>query len=195
MNNSLLKLETPCGIISIVDENSNNVPFTLCENKFDYDYEFEDSSGEIKSINTKTNYSVTIKISDLKLDTKYKIFLDGTKMDFGDSDEKTECVSGEKDGYFIALGAYSHNDEEKMDQAYMYSKKMGYLEQNFIMEPPEYDESNFEWYDVEMLENKSGFLFWLIDTKREFIFFDVAWIKSEPGEEDHYESAVQYWTT
>ena len=45
-----------------------------------------------------------------------------------------------------------------------------------------------------MLEDKSGFSFWLIDTKREFIFFNVAWIKSEPGEEDQYESAVQFWT-
>lgn len=195
MKPPLFKLETPCGTIYVVDEKGNKVPFTISKNKFDCDYEYENLSGETKTINTDTNYSVEIKIADLKLKTKYKIFLDGTKMEFGDSDERTECVSGEKDGYFIALGAYLHNDEEKMDQAYMYSKKMGYLDQNFIMEPPEYDESNFEWYDVEMLEDRSGFLFWLIDTKREFIFFKVAWIKSEPREEEHYESAVQYWTT
>lgn len=194
MKGSIFKLETPCGAIYVTDEKGKKIPFSVSKNKFDCDYEFEKPTGEIKAINTLTNYSIAIRITDLRLNAKYKIFLDGAKMEYGNSDEHTECVSGEKDGYFIALGAYSHNDEEKTHQAYMYSKEKGYIDRNFIAEPSEYDESNFEWYDVEMLEDKSGFSFWLIDTKREFIFFNVAWIKSEPGEEDQYESAVQFWT-
>ena len=188
-------LQTPCGVIYVVDEAGKRIPFSVCKNSFDCDYEFESSSGITKKINTDTNFSLMIKTSDLKLHAENRIYLDGIPLDFGCSGERVECVSGGNNGWFIAIGAYSPNDEEKTHQSYLYSKKSGYYEQGYIVEPMKYDESKFEWYDVEMLEDKSGFLFWLIDTKREYIFFNVAWIKCEPDDEWHYEAAVQFWTT
>lgn len=116
-------------------------------------------------------------------------------MNYGDSDERTECVSGCSNGYCIALGCYSPNDDEKMKQAYDYSEKKGVLKYKFIEMPPKYDESKFIGYDVEMMDDCSGFQFHMITNHFSEITFTVAWIKSEPGYEDEYEGAVQFWTT
>lgn len=191
LHNGLLK--TPCGDILIVGENAENIPFYVKENIFDCPYEFENAAGEIKIINTNTIYSLVIDAASLKYNKKYRIYMPDTKLDYGDSDERTECVSGYSNGYCIAIGAHLPNDDEKMEQAYDYSEKMGFLEQHFIKDPPSFDESKFTEYDVEMLEDRSGFSFRLIDDKCSEITFEVAWIAAQTGEEE-YEAAVQFWT-
>lgn len=82
-----------------------------------------------------------------------------------------------------------------MKQAYDYSEKKGVLKYKFIEMPPKYDESKFIGYDVEMMDDCSGFQFHMITNHFSEITFTVAWIKSEPGYEDEYEGAVQFWTT
>lgn len=46
-----------------------------------------------------------------------------------------------------------------------------------------------------MMDDCSGFQFHMITNHFSEITFTVAWIKSEPGYEDEYEGAVQFWTT
>lgn len=188
-------LKTPCGDVFVTDENNAFIPFSIQKNSFDCPYEFESMSGMLETIMTDTNYSLVIDGTLLKHGIHYRIFLSGAILDYGDSDEGTECVSGCSNGYCIAIGAYSPNDNEKMDQAYAYSKKMGFLEHRFIQAPPKYDESKFIKYDIEMLEDNSGFSFHLIDDDCSEIVFKIAWIRSKPGDELHYEGAVQFWTT
>ena len=188
-------LSTPCGEILIVDEYENRIPFSLRKNTFDVPYEFESVLGETISASTETNYEMVIKTSSLRRGMMYRIFLRGTALHFGDSDERTECVSGCSNGYCIAIGAYSPNDDEKLSQAYAYSENKGYLNNKIIQMPPEFDESKFIEYDVVMLDDKSGFCFHLIDEQSSEITFLVAWIKCKTGDETDYESAVQFWTT
>lgn len=188
-------LRTPCGDILVVDDNNTYIPFYLRKNKFDCPYDFENAAGKTEIINTDTNYSLVIETASLKYGTHYRLYMPDTKLEYGDSDERTECVSGCSNGYCIAIGAYSPNDDEKQEQAYDYSEKMGFLKQRFIQDPPSFDESKFTKYDVEMLEDKSGFRFHLIDDKCSEIVFAVAWISSREGEDVHYEGAVQFWTT
>lgn len=188
-------LFTPCGDILVVDRAGKQIPFTVKENSYGTDYELTNSKGERKDVNTKTKYDVLLDVADLTLDEEYKICLHGAKLHYGDSDEHTECVSGSANGYSIAIGAYDPNDEDKMDQAYAYSKATGYLAKRVLVCPPEYDESKFIRYDVEMLEDCSGFRFRLIDLSWPTVIFPVAWIKNEPGEEMYYEGAVEFWTT
>lgn len=189
------ELKTPCGNILVIDEDNAYIPFHIEKNKFDCDYEFENAEGQTKVINTDTNYALVIKASSLKYGTRYRIYMPDTKLEFGDSDERTECVSGCSNGYCIAIGAYSPNDDEKQEQAYAYSEKMGFLKHRFIQDPPSFDESKFTEYDVERLNDNSGFSFHLIDNKCSEIRFYVAWIRSEENYEADYEGAVQFWTT
>lgn len=74
-------------------------------------------------------------------------------------------------------------------------REKGVLKYKFIEMPPKYDESKFIGYDVEMMDDCSGFQFHMITNHFSEITFTVAWIKSEPGYEDEYEGAVQFWTT
>ena len=131
----------------------------------------------------------------LKLRKEYRIVLEGIVLEYGGSDERTVCISGNANGYCIALGSYLPNDDERMEQAYEYSKKMGYLEHRVIQEPPEFDETKFIQYDADLLDDYSGFRFHLLDFSRKEILFPIAWIKSEPGYEEDFQGAVEFWTT
>ena len=188
-------LETPCGTVFITDEDGTRIPFSLRKNTFNCDYDFESATGVNKVINTDTNYDIVVSSSLLQLRKEYRIVLEGIVLEYGSSDERTVCVSGKANGCCIALGAYLPNDDERMDQAYAYSEKMGFLANRVIQDPPEFDESKFVQYDADMLDDYSGFRFHLIDYTREEIVFPIAWIKSEPDDELHYQCAAEFWTT
>lgn len=188
-------LETPCGTVFIMDEDGTRIPFSLRKNTFNCDYDFESATGVNKIINTDTNYDIVVSSSLLQLRKEYRIVLEGIVLEYGSSDERTVCVSGKANGYCIALGAYLPNDDERMDQAYAYSEKMGFLANRVIQDPPKFDESKFVQYDADMLDDYSGFRFHLIDYTREEIVFPIAWIKSEPEDELHYQCAAEFWTT
>lgn len=188
-------LKTPCGTVFITDEDGTRISFSLRKNIFDCDYAFESATGTVKTVNTETNYCIVVSASLLQLKKEYKIVLEGITLEFGSSDEQTVCVSGKGNGYCIALGTYLPNDDERMNQAYAYSKQIGLLSNRVIQDPPKFDESKFVQYDADVLDDYSGFRFHLIDQTREEIVFPIAWMKSEPDDELHYQSAVEFWTT
>ena len=108
------------------DDRGNRIPFRIERNAFDCSYDIMNGIAPQSPVNTDTNYHIVLDASVLQLSCEYKIFLVGTKLNYGDSDERTECVSGCSNGYCIALGCYSPNDDEKMEQAYDYSEKKGF---------------------------------------------------------------------
>ena len=184
-------LPTPCGKILITDERGQNRKFSVKPNTYNVDYELYSGTEDEIILKTDTNYSICINTADLELGHSYNIRLDGGRLHYGDSDERTVCVSGTYNGYSIAIGAYDPNEDEKLRQACGYSENRG-LKQ--IVYPPEYDESRLKEYNVEMPEDRSGFSFRLIDRSREWICFQVAWIKNDHNTEE-YEGAVELWTT
>ena len=195
-------LSTPCGDITVTDENNQKCVFSVKENPYRPDnYLFYGTEKE-KAINTDTNYVICIDVNGLEVGSLYKIYLTGGKLSYGDSDEHTVAVSGISNGYSIAIGAYDPNDDEKISQVYIYSRKDGF--DGF--DDFEYDKSNFIRYDVEMLEDYSGFFFRLLDKSSEYIKFPVAWIENDYTDfADYYENeeyyanyylfAVENWTT
>lgn len=191
----ICSLPTPCGEITVRDENGEPCRFSVEKNFFCSDYTLYHGTEEEEAVNTDTNYDICIHTEDLAIGHVYKIALTGCRLRFGDSDEHTQAVSGTSNGYSIAIGSYDPNDEEKLDQAYAYSREQGFLSRIGIMPPPQYDESRFVQYDVEMLEDHSGFWFRLIDRSLPEVTFSVAWIKNEHDDPWAYEGAVGYWTT
>lgn len=191
----ITKLETPCGVITVSDASGSLVPFSLKPNPYQVPYEIEKDNQPTIVLTPEQNLLICISPSDIEKNKEYFIILEGTSLDFGGSDERSVCVTGSSNGYSIGLGAYIHNEEERDHQAYLFSKKMGYYDQGFIQEPPQFDESSFEWYDTEMLEDKQGFVFHRIDDTPKDIFFPVAWISNKLASADECEGAVDFWTT
>ena len=186
-------LSTPCGEITVTDEDGKRCVFSVKQNPYRPDWHlFCGTDGE-EILNTDTNYLLCIQASDLVLGRTYKICLTGDPLHFGDSDEHTEAVSGTFNGYSIAIGAYDPNDDEKLDQASRYSKKQGF--HGVIVSLSQYDESRFVQYDVEMLENYSGFSFRLLENSVQEIKFPIAWVKNKHRNLPDYEAAVELWTT
>lgn len=188
-------LSTPCGEIMVTDENEKKIRFSVKENPYRPDYRLFYGTENEEVVNTNTNYLICIQACDLMIGHMYKICIKGGQLHFGSSDEHTAAVSGTLNGYSIAIGSYDPNDEEKLEQAYKYSEKQGFLARNMIIHPSQYDESQFVEYDVEMLENHSGFAFRLLDDSIQEIEFPVAWIKNEYENLLDYEEAVELWTT
>lgn len=188
-------LHTPCGDITITDENGNKIKFSVKKNPFRPDYDLFYGTSRQEAVNTDTNFLICVEAGNLTLHHSYKLSLSGSHLHFGDSDEHTEAVSGTSDGYSIAIGAYDPNDDEKMSQAENYSERQGYLAQRIIMEPPKYDKSPFVQYDVEMLTDYSGFTFILLERTIDEIVFTAAWIENKTANSDEYEGAVEFWTT
>ncbi len=188
-------LPTPCGQISVIDENDRKYRFSVEKTSYSPDYHLFYGTENEKTINTDTNYYLRVHTDDLVLKHTYKIFLTGSVLHYGDSDEHTEAVSGTANGYSIAIGAYDPNDDEKIRQAFEYSSVQGRLPQNMLVQPPRYDESCFGEYDVEMLEDYSGFSFRLLERSVKEIVFRVAWVKNDYTAPSEYEAAVELWTT
>lgn len=186
-------LSTPCGEIVITDRAEKRCIFSVRQNPYRPDWHLFCETEKEELLNTDTNYQICIQASNLVLGCVYKICLIGNQLHFGDSDEHTEALSGTFNGYSIAIGAYDPNDDEKLNQACEYSQRRGF--HNAIVPPPQYDESRFVQYDVEMLENYSGFSFRLLDDSIQEIVFPVAWIKNEYKNLPDYEAAVELWTT
>lgn len=186
-------LSTPCGEITITDEVEKRCVFSVKQNPYHPDCHLFCGTEDEEILNTDTNYLLCIQTSDLVLGHIYKICLTGDKLHFGGSDEHTEAVSGTFNGYSIAIGAYDPNDDEKLDQACKYSHRQGF--HNMIVPPPQYDESRFVQYDVQMLEDYSGFSFRLLENTIQEIKFPAAWVKNKYENLPDYEAAVELWTT
>ncbi len=191
----ITKLETPCGVITVSDSSGNLIPFSLKPSTYNVPYEVYVDNNPTIVLTPEQNLHICISPSDIEKNKEYFIILEGTPLHFGGSDERSVCVTGSSNGYSIGLGAYIHNEEERDHQAYLFSKKMGYYEKGFIQDPPHFDESTFEWFDTEMLEDKQGFVFHRIDDTPKDIIFTTAWLSNELASADECEGAVDFWTT
>lgn len=188
------KLCTPVGEYAVVSESGEHIIFSVRKYYFDFPYEVgDDPEHVIGSIQTDTNYCIEISVDKLQVGTKYKVFFSKGRWEFNDSDEHTICYSAVIDDWVVGIGAYDPNDEEKEDQRWAYSKEMGYLEQHLIQAPPNYDESKFREYSVEVLDELNGFEFVLYDKSRDKVRFEVAWIKVEEYPTIEYEGAIGLW--
>ncbi|WP_146552576.1 hypothetical protein [Rummeliibacillus sp. SL167] len=191
---NLTELNTPIGTIT-VKCSKENIPFDAVPDSYFTDYEIFDEDNEtiLAHIFADANYQIRIATSNLKIAEKYIIKFNGGIFDYNAGDEHTISLTGTFGGYSIGLSAYDPNDDEKMEQAYAYSKEKRYLEQNMIVEPTKYDISKFAQYTLDVLEDMSGYSFTLIDRSCEYIFFSVAWIRLDTFDADTYEAAVDFW--
>lgn len=177
--------------------NDEIIPFSVKRNQSDWPKNVVDEDNNlIGIIQTDTNYSIVIDVKRLQLGKEYMICFNtefDDKWEYCDSDEYTTCFSSVINGWVVGIGAYDPNSQEKMDQAYRYSEKMGYLKQNYIMHPATYDETIFHMHSVETLAALDGYSFKLYDYTRKEVCFEVAWIKVGEYPIVEYESALGLW--
>lgn len=189
----ITELKTPVGSFRVFS-NEDNIPFSVEKNGFDLPSGiYDENNNVIGTIHTETNYSIVIPASRLELGKEYTISFDKGNWEYCDSDEHTICFNTVIDEWAVGIGAYDPNDQEKDRQAWEYSEQMGFLKQNFIQEPPEYDETDFIRYTTEALDECNGFKFKLFDYTADKIYFDVAWIKIEEYPTIEYEGALGFW--
>ena len=164
-------LTTPCGDITVTDENGKKIVFSVEKILYDIEPDLFPGIDEKEIIDLDTKYEINIDVDDLKVGQSYKICLTGSKLGDGGSDEYWWAVSGTSNGYSIAIGAYDPNDHEV-------------------------DKSKYESYSLERLYDYSGFVFHMLDKSAKCVFFDVIWIKNKKaGLEAEYESVVECFAT
>ena len=190
----IIELQTPVGSYIIFSETGERIPFSVIRNTMDWPYEVADDNGnEIAKLHTDTNYCIVIDSKNLDIGKVYKVLFTFGNWEYCDSDEHTTCYDAVIDDWVLGIGAYDPNDQEKEDQSFAYSKQMGYLEHKFIQAPPEYDESKFIKYTVDVLDEYNGYSFRIFDHSFESIAFEVAWIKIEEFPAIEYEGALGLW--
>lgn len=141
------------------------------------------------------NYQIYIATRDLKIEMSYTLKFYGCKFHYKAGDDHTISLTETFGEYSLGLGVYDPNDDEKMNQAYGYSKEKGYLERKFITEPRKYDTNKFIQYSLEVLENMSGHSYKLINISFEYIYFPVACIFIDSFDFDIYEDAMDFWVS
>lgn len=190
----ITELQTPVGSYIVFSETGKRLPFSVIKNHMDSPYEvFGDNSTEITILHTDTNYCIVVDSKYLDMGKNYKILFTSGKWEYCDSDEHTTCYDAIINGWVVGIGAYDPNNQEKEDQDFEYSKQMGYLERKFIQAPPEYDESKFVKYTVEVLDEYNGYCFHIFDHLFESVIFEVAWIKIKELPAIEYEGALGLW--
>lgn len=192
----IIKLDTPVGYFCITLDDEK-IPFSVKRNGFNLPYEVTDEGNSvIGKIQTDTNYCIVIDTKRLQIGKEYTVHFCSeydNKWERCDSDEHTTCFNTVINNWVVGIGAYDPNDQEKEDQSWRYSEKMGYLKQNYVMEPPTYDEANFRAYSVDVLDSFDGYKFKLFDYSSDKVFFEVAWIKVEEYPTIEYEGALGLW--
>lgn len=187
------ELTTPVGFFAVYD-GDKKIPFSVVRNGMDLPYEvYENDGAVVGTIHTETNYQMVIETKDLQIGKEYIIRFSCGKWEYCDSDEHTTCYCTVIDNWVVGIGAYDPNDYEKDEQRWAYSKKRGYLERGFCQSPPTYDESNFEKYTVEELDNLQGYKFKLFDYRSEYVWFEVAWLQAKDYPIVEYEGALGLW--
>lgn len=187
------KLITPVGFFAIYD-GEQKIPFSVVRNGMDVPYEvYSDDGAAVGTIQTETNYQIVIETNSLQIGKKYIVKFSCGKWEYCDSDEHTTCYCTTVDDWVIGIGAYDPCDYWKDEQMWEYSKQQGFLERGFCQAPPIYDESCFEKYTVDVLDDFSGYRFRLFDYKSEFIWFEVAWLQAKDYPIVGYENALGLW--
>ena len=183
----MLCLSTPCGGITVADENDNPVPFDLRHSGFLTAY--EDGSGRV--YNTPHKYIISVPAAALERGQRYCVRLTGTRLYMGDTDECYLSVAGSGNGFSIAIGAADPNEPEKYCQLIPSHDREGLLKA--ITAQVDFDRSSFTRYDLYALEDFSGFSFELLDDSCAEIVFPVAWIETGDKIIAETEDAVQFW--
>ena len=187
------ELNTPAGVVAVYD-GDKKMPFSVVRNCMDIPYKIYGDGGEmIGTIHTETNYQIIIKSKELQIGKEYIIKFSCGKWEYCDSDEHTTCYCTTVDDWVIGIGAYDPCDYWKDEQMWKYSKQQGFLERGFCQAPPIYDESHFEKYTVEELDDLSGYKFKLFDYKSDSIRFEVAWLQVKDYPIIECESALGLW--
>ena len=191
----IYELRTPVGSFT-VNSDLEKVKFSVSKSSFNIPWKVtDDKNCLIGEIEVNTNYDILINTDDIITDAEYRILFSNGKWDFCDSDDNTVCFDSVIDGWVIGIGAFDWNEEEKHIQALEYSKKSGFLASRIIQEPDHYDESKFEKYAINWLDEKNGFAFKKIDNTLDYLCFHVAWIKAENFQTIDYEAAIGFWLT
>lgn len=167
---NITEFKTSVGKIFITDKDNNRIPFSVQKSVYCCPVQVfaEDNERLRYLLYPKHNYSISVSPDNLTIGEKYRAVFTGGRLECGDSDENTFCISGILGKYSFAFGAYVPNDS--------------------ILNPDNYDE-----YLIEISDDYTGFDFELID-KSTPVMFEVAWLKNndEPSE---CLSACECWVT
>lgn len=188
-------LGTPIGNIYVCDKNNELIDIDIKVNSFSPSYEVFNCENISTILNIESNYIVEILTKNLIKGEYYQIKYDGGALKLNAGDEHTVSITGTYKGYSLGISAFDPNDEEIIEQSIAYSKEIGVYNQNIIEMPPDFDESKFIEYTVDLLDDKTGFRFKLLDETVEVIKFKVAWIKNSDKYIDivEYEDAIDFW--
>ena len=171
------KLQTPVGYF-YVTSGEDTVAFHVARNSFDVPYEiYDDHNTVIDTIHSETNYTIAVPTESLTLGKGSVIRFSAGKWDFFGPDEHTEGYTAVIDHWVVGIGGYDPNDDKKSGKDWDYST------------------AGFTEYDIEALDDNSGFRFWLLDRKKDYILFRVAWIEIGSYPVIQYEDAVAFWVT
>lgn len=191
---NITELKSPVGVFSIKG-GGKTVRFSVRKNTFDVPYEVCENEKSVLTLSSENNYILEIDIDALEAGNTYKICFSAGGMKYCASDEHTEALSVTLNGRTVGLGMYDPNDEEKLRQAFAYSKQTGCYRQGKIAAPPSYDESKFCGYLIEPSDDGSGYLFKVLDDATAKICFSAAWIENGNIPAQECESAIGFWLT
>lgn len=189
----ILELITPVGFFAVYD-GDRKIPFSVVRNGMDVPYEVHDNDKNIiGTIHTDTNYQIVLETKDLQIGREFIIKFSHGEWGYCDSDEHTTCYCTTVGDWVIGIGAYDPNDCWKEEQTWEYSRRQGFWESGVCQAPPTYDESQFEKYTVEELDDFSGYKFRLFDYKSDRTRFEVAWLQVKDYPIIEYEGALGLW--
>lgn len=185
-------LITPVGKFSVYcgDE---KIPFSVVRNTFDIPCPVYNENNDVTDkINISDTYHIIISTSVLEIGSVYKVVFSCGEWEFEGSDEHTVCYCSVIENWAVGIGAYDPNDDEKTAQMFNYSKINGFSK---IMIPDKYDESKFKSYVVQVLPEKNGYSFRLLDKSWEYIKFQAEWIEIKEYRAEDYKDALSFWLT
>ena len=190
---NITELITPVGFFAVYDGNLK-IPFSVVRNTMDVPCDVYDDSGEVVgTIHSENNLQIIIESKDLQIGKEYIIEFSHGQWEYCDSDEHTVCYCTTVNNWVVGIGAYDPCDEQKDEQMWEYSEQKGILDRNSWQKPPSYDESRFEKYTIEALDDFRGFRVRLVDYKAEYILIQVAWLQVAEFPVREYESAMGLW--
>ena len=189
---NICELTTPVGFFAVYD-GDKRIPFSVARNIIDAHYEVYDKNSVVGTIHTETNYQIVIESKGLQIGKEYIVKFSSGNWAYCDSDEHTTCFSAVIGDWIIGIGAFDPNDYWKDEQMWEYSKTQGFWERGFCQAPPTYDESRFEKYTVEELDDLRGYKFRLFDFNSEYVWFEVAWLQVKDYPSIEYEGALGLW--
>lgn len=188
-------LITPVGNFSVY-YGDKKIPFSVIRNNFKIPYSAYDENNNVTGeIDISDTYYILISTSELEIGSVYKVAFSCGEWEFEDSDEYTYCYCSVIENWAVGIGMYDHNEQEKMEQIWYYSKVNGFLEQNILRSPDKYDESKFISHIIEPLPENNGYSFRMLDKSWEYIQFPVAWIEIKEYSAETYKRALGFWLT